>query len=340
MVRDGEPVARAAFTTTRSVGRTTLGDLIHPGRAIEAFTEGATLVFQSLHTYWPALGRFCAGLAAELGHVTQANAYLSPGAARGLAVHYDTHDVFALQVDGTKHWEVFAPVFPDPLAFQHWADVRSPDDPPTPAPAPDEPPVLDVTMAPGDCLYLPRGFVHRAWTTSETSLHITIGVHARTWFHAVKDLARLAADDPSLRATLRGGVDEKPEALRTLVHEWLDRQAEPALAETLRLDVGRQLAESAGYHAGRLVEATRTVDDATRVRPRNAGLLALSSDGREVVLRSPDHEVRLPVRVRPAIEVLLGQPSTVVADLAPLLDEAGRLVLVRRLLADGILTIQ
>ena len=340
-MRDGDPVARSTFTTTRSVGRATIADLIHPGRAIEAFGQGATLVFQSLHTYWPALGRFCAGLAAELGHATQANAYLSPGAARGLAVHYDTHDVFALQVDGTKRWEVFAPVFPDPLSFHHWADVRSPHDPPTPAPAPDEQPVLDVTMAPGDCLYLPRGFVHRAWTTSEASLHITIGVHARTWFHALKDLARQAADDPSLRATLPSGVDEKPEALRSLVHEWLDRQAEPALAGTLRLDVSRQLAESAGYHAGRLVEATRPVDDATLVRPRHAaGLLALSSDDGDLVVRSPDHEVRLPERVRPAIELLIGQPSTAVADLAPFLDAAGRVVLVRRLLADGVIAIQ
>ncbi len=340
-MRDGEPVARSVFTTTRSVGRTTIADLIHPGRAIEAFSNGATLVFQSLHTYWPALGRFCAGLAAELGHATQANAYLSPGEARGLAVHFDTHDVFALQVDGAKRWEVFAPVFPDPLAFQHWGDVRSPDDPPTPAPAPDEPPVLDVTMAPGDCLYLPRGFVHRAWTTSDTSLHITIGVHARTWFHALKDLARQAADDPALRATLPAGADEQPDAWRTALHEWLARQADPALAETLRFDSTRQLAESAGYHAGRLVEATRPVDDVTVVRPRHAaGLFVLSSDGSDVVVRSPDHEVRLPERVRPAIELLIGQPATAVADLAPFLDLAGRVVLVRRLLADGVLALR
>jgi len=333
-------VARSAFTVTRSVGQTTIADLIHAGRAIETFRDGATLVFQSLHTYWPALGRFCAGLAAQLGHATQANAYLSPGEARGLDVHYDTHDVFALQVAGTKRWEIFAPVFSDPLAFQHWSDVRSPGDPPTPALAPDEAPVLDVTMTPGDCLYLPRGFVHRAWTTSDASLHITIGVHARTWFHALKDLARRAADDPEFRVTLPAAIDEKPEVLRALVHEWLDRQPESALAGALELDACRQLAESAGYHAGRLVEATRPVDDATVVRLRHAaGLLSLASDDGDLVVRSPDHEIRLPERVRPALEFLVGQRSIAVADLAPFLDPAGRVVLVRRLLADGVLTI-
>ena len=182
-------------------------------------------------------------------------------------MHYDTHDVFALQVDGIKRWEVFAPVFPDPLAFQHWADVRSPNDQPTPAPAPDEPPVLEVTMAPGDCLYLPRGFVHRAWTPASprcTSRSVCTLARGST---PLKKLARQAADEPSLRATLPTGADEKPEALRTLVSEWLDRQAEPALAATLRSDASRQLAESAGYHAGRLVEATRPVDDATPSGP-------------------------------------------------------------------------
>ena len=45
----------------------------------------------------------------------QANAYLTPAGAAGLAPHHDTHDVFVLQVAGAKHWTVRAPVVDTPL---------------------------------------------------------------------------------------------------------------------------------------------------------------------------------------------------------------------------------
>jgi ribosomal protein L16 Arg81 hydroxylase len=34
----------------------------------------------------------------------------------------------------------------------------------------------DVTMHPGDVMYVPRGVRHRAETTTETSLHLTLGI--------------------------------------------------------------------------------------------------------------------------------------------------------------------
>ena len=65
---------------------------------------GATLVLQALHRTWPPLIRFGTELAAELGHPVQINAYITPPENQGFAAHYDTHDVFVLQVAGSKRW--------------------------------------------------------------------------------------------------------------------------------------------------------------------------------------------------------------------------------------------
>jgi NAD(P)-dependent dehydrogenase (short-subunit alcohol dehydrogenase family) len=49
-------------------------------------------------------------LAADLGHPTQVNAYITPPSSRGFSPHYDVHDVFVLQVAGEKHWRIHEPV--------------------------------------------------------------------------------------------------------------------------------------------------------------------------------------------------------------------------------------
>lgn len=338
MVREGRPLPRAAYTTTRSVGRHRFDDAIEPGRVIEAFRGGATVVFQSLHTQWAPLGRFCAALAAELGHPTQANAYLSPGEARGLAVHYDTHDVLALQVHGTKHWEVFPAAFEAPLSFQHWSDVRDDGDPESPEP--DGAPLVAAALGPGDSLYVPRGFVHRAHTTTDVSLHLTIGIRNRTWYAALHALAERAADDPRFRATLPGPSGpgaEEVERFRRLVASWLDDQPLDELAQAAG---HRQLAESAGYHRGVLRDVVAAIDDRTHLRPRHGpGAVRLESDGEDLVVVTPDRRVRMPQRVRPAVQRLLDGPDTELAALSPLLDQAGRAVLGRRLVAEGVLAI-
>lgn len=42
-------------------------------------------------------------------------------------------------------------------------------------------PILEVTLEPGDLLYLPRGFIHQASTVpNQHSLHVTISVYQKT----------------------------------------------------------------------------------------------------------------------------------------------------------------
>jgi ribosomal protein L16 Arg81 hydroxylase len=73
------------------------------------------------------------------------------------------------------------------------------------------PPLIEATLTPGDCLYLPRGFLHSATALGATSTHLTIGVHPWTRRHVADELVaealHRASADERLRASLRLGAD-------------------------------------------------------------------------------------------------------------------------------------
>ena len=145
-------------------------------------------------------------LAADLGHPVQVNAYVTPPQNRGFDDHYDVHDVFVVQVTGEKHWQVRPPVVESPLRDQPWTDRRD-----AVRLAAEGPPTIDAVLAPGDCLYVPRGWLHSATALGGTSIHLTMGVHVWTRRQLADDLLRAAGRgldaDPAVRAALELGVD-------------------------------------------------------------------------------------------------------------------------------------
>jgi hypothetical protein len=337
LVQDGDTLPRAGYTTTRRWGATRYEGVIDPAGTVAAMANGATLVLQALHTYWAPLGRFCASLHGELGHPVQANAYLTPARERGLGLHYDTHDVVVLQTAGHKRWEVYAPRFEAPLGNQHWSDVGAGQD----LDDGDLPLVLDTQLGPGDCLYLPRGFVHRVVGEDEASLHVTVGIHVQTWHHVLAAMLELAAGDVTVREALPTAVVQGSEPLDPAV---LERQ----LKELLGVDgLNERVAalgqgawtQYAGVHAGRLHEvvAPGPVDDGLVVACRpGSPRLEDEADGR-CALATTDRRIRFPAAARPALEALVGAGSLRVSELAPFLDGPSRVVVVRRLLREGVL---
>ena len=144
-------------------------------------------------------------LADDLGHPVQVNAYVTPPQNQGFADHYDVHDVFVLQVAGEKRWRIREPVLEAPLRDQPWEQHRAAVEQ-----AATAEPLIEETLSPGDCLYLPRGYLHSATALGGTSIHLTVGVHTWTRRHLVDAVlgrigARLA-DDVEARRSLPLGA--------------------------------------------------------------------------------------------------------------------------------------
>ena len=138
----------------------------------------------------------------EWGCMVGANVYLTPPqGAQGFAPHYDDIEAFILQLEGEKHWKVYPP-FPGSKNVLPRCSSRDF----TEMEMKNHKPIIDVILKPGDVLYMPRGWIHQAYTISPNdtisssssssesmhSLHLTVSA-MQTW--AWTDLMEILIPD-------------------------------------------------------------------------------------------------------------------------------------------------
>ena len=182
---------------------------IHPGEIKKLFKKGYTLQFFQPQRFSDSLHSICAGLERLFGTLAGSSAYLTPPLTQGLAPHWDDVDVFVLQTEGMKLWHLWAPT-------ERLSEVHSPDL----SRAALGPPALEVTLQPGDVLYLPRGTIHEAIALESFSTHVTISVYQK---YNLKSLIEKMM--PSLLDKLFSRCDgQHPEAPRLDVRRGLPVQ--------------------------------------------------------------------------------------------------------------------
>ncbi|MFF0478973.1 cupin domain-containing protein [Streptomyces sp. NPDC004284] len=301
------------------------------------YRNGSTIVLNALERRWGPLGTFAADLGAEVNARFQANVYLTPGGeSRGFNPHYDTHDVFVLQVHGVKRWRLYGSPYELPLRSRPYDHSQE-------APAPER----EIEMNPGDVLYLPRGAIHAATSADTASLHITMGVHPVLWAQVLQDaIGRLASEDVRFRSGLPLGFANDKElraqaadTVAGLVDVLAARLAPQELVEEAAKRAVSISPATLQHHLTDL-EAVSALGLTTSVR-RRPGLRWSADYGDEgVELEFHNKTVRLPGHVADEVRCIAeaGGPFTaesIVGDL----DTAGRLVLVQALVREGFLTL-
>jgi hypothetical protein len=196
-------------------------------------------------------------------------------------------------------------------------------------------PVIDTVLRAGDTLYLPRGWLHEARTSDVDSLHLTIGINVYTWLDAVHDALGDVEDELAFRRAVDG--DSSPGELLELLAERLDgegvaRRKAARLARRSRPVLDGQLAQ---------LRALETLSTATLLERRPSVLAAIEDEGDAIALSFHGKRLLLPGRLREeAAFVAEADGPFVAADLPGALDNAGRLVLARRLVREGFLRIR
>jgi len=139
-----------------------------PLRLFEQHSQGATIVLSQAQKLFKPLSDLCEEVMRTLQMRCQTNVYISPPANQGFNAHYDTHDVFILQVSGAKTFNFYPSSVELPCPdeqFDASALTSSEID-------------ESVDLSAGDTLYIPRGVVHDAVAHSTSpSIHITLGVY-------------------------------------------------------------------------------------------------------------------------------------------------------------------
>src|SRR5262245_24213133 len=165
-------------------------------RAYQLFATGATISLSQLHERLPPLAALCRAMEGTFSSHFQTNVYLSPPQAQGFKTHFDSHDVFVLQVSGSKLWTLYDTGIVLPLRGQAF-------DPGKHAPGP---PTRELMLNAGDLFYCPRGLYHSARSTDATSLHITLGLIGKTWADVMIEAVSAAClASPAFRANLPVG---------------------------------------------------------------------------------------------------------------------------------------
>jgi len=303
-------------------------------RAYELFRTGATISLSQMHERLASLADLCRAVEAIFSGHFQTNIYLSPPHAQGFQTHFDSHDVFILQVSGSKVWTLYNTAIELPLRGQAFDPDKHTPGPPTRA----------FTLRAGDLLYCPRGLYHSARSTDETSLHITLGLIGKTWADAMIEAVSAAClASPAFRANLPVGFanaafDARAAAttFRGLVDAFArDVQLEPILARFAEEFVTSR--RPALYGCLQELDAAPKLAIESTLRSRPDLVLLTREEKDKIVILFGSTEISLPLFVRDAVKFALAGAPFAVRDLPGELDDAGKVVLAQRLLREGLL---
>ncbi len=255
----------------------------------------------------------------------QVNSYSTPRGSQGFAVHHDTHDVLVLQVAGEKRWLLYDPLLELPLKHQRYSKSLGEHGEPTD----------DLVLRAGDTLYLPRGWLHQAETSDTDSLHLTIGINAYTWLDAAKAALGPLEHDADLRRGVAPDGEEADE-----IAERLRAQLSPEEVARRRrrrfLDTRRPIRED-GISQLRALER---LDVETPVERRSTVIADLEEGEDGVGIVFEGRELHFPAHARDeVVGCFEAEEPFRLSELPGDLDDAGRLVLARRLVREGFLRI-
>lgn len=293
--------------------------------------EGGTLVLDQLHNTDPKLSLLCRALAPELGHKFQTNLYLTPPHGKGFTPHWDNHDVFILQVLGSKHWklETTRRKLPEPgeSMGNEGRELRG------------EPTAFTVRQ--GDLIYIPRGWVHAAECGEEPSLHITFGVGAFFLEGLLAAVIKAGYQrDERLNATLplgfmHGSGDDLVRRVKAALHGMCDdkfltevvNQYRDELVRSFPLDISGQVRD---FFRPRSV----ALDDV--VGPRRGTVYRIQADAEFVRVNFGARSITFLGLFREALQFALNTPAYAVREIRGDLADEERIVFIERLIEEGL----
>ncbi len=183
----------------------------------EHLADGAAVVLEGLDILDPMINALLSRID-ECFPCVLANcvAFFSQSDNEAYPAHCDTDDVLVFQLDGRKTWHLFAPQQRRYFGAANLSDEQL-------GPVRNE-----ITLRPGDALYIRAGVPHRCVTPGSYSLHLSIDLGDRTpnveqiaaaADELYKHAPAAAYDPPSQVVDQFAGIMQSPDFLATLQRE-------------------------------------------------------------------------------------------------------------------------
>ncbi len=178
---------------------TTTDELVRDRGRLRAYLDdGHPLVWNRARGLWPEVDAVSTLLAEALGAHVWPNVYATGTAGTPFDVHFDAHEVIALQCEGEKAWQISEVRVDRPLDAAEMepaiaAALRGRRDEAAARTA------LAFTALPGDLVYVPRGQFHNAKASGGRSLHVTFGIRLPSGFEIARQIVLDLLADPMMR---------------------------------------------------------------------------------------------------------------------------------------------
>lgn len=307
--------------------------IAQPGAFYAEYFRGATINLRKVHLRRPPVTRMCRRLEELFTAASRCGAFFTPAHAQGALPHFTGGHVFMLHLEGCKRWQLWKPIIPFALK-RHRGDVSELD---------LGPPDFELTLHPGDLLYCPPGYIHEAWTEDSAALHLSVVIEASRWTDMLADALDAVSDrDERYRHSLPPGLllERQPasdarERFKGLLRDFaeqgnfeeaLDRLADRFLSGLRPLPDG---------HLGRLAQVDALELDSV-VRKRDGMPCRVDTAQGMASIQFPGSTVRGPLSLEPALR-FIAEAGTFPIRALPALGDESKLILVHRLLREGLL---
>jgi len=332
LARNGAYLAPEAYTKNIKHGSEFFNGVPDIAQIQSEYRSGSTVVLPALQRTWAPLRQLCEALENDFSHPVHANAYLTPGDSPGFTPHYDTHEVFVLQVAGSKRWRVFEP----PLTLPHRTQPFTPAGYVLPAP------ILELELKQGDLLYLPRGYVHAAHTSSGHSAHVTIGITVYTWVELLSELVASSKDMLDFRAALPPGFATREE-IRTVLKDGLAQCIDQLRRNTdydrVIENFVQKVRSGRARPEGTFRSDVRVIGLRTQLKTPEAERCHITKENGSAVLDFEGRKFVLPEKIRATVDDMCRRKLFRPGELGGPLDNDGKLTLARYLHGEGFLTL-
>ncbi|EGM79253.1 Cupin superfamily protein [Rheinheimera sp. A13L] len=178
----------------------TLRHRLNKSSLYKLLRQGATLIDNKI-VGEPLFDDLAKQIAAYCGRQTVVSSYAAFGEKDSFRNHWDTRDVFVLQLIGRKKWTVYPPSFENPLFMQQSKDLEQS------FPCSDTP-YMEFMLEAGDIFYLPRGWWHNPMPVGEETFHLAVGTFPPFAINYVEWIMTQLPNLPAARKSLDSGEDD------------------------------------------------------------------------------------------------------------------------------------
>jgi ribosomal protein L16 Arg81 hydroxylase len=146
-------------------------EFLNRGVLEDYLSRGAALVAEGLDIVFPQINEFCAAIdAARPGVLSNPLVFFSQRGTEAYRGHFDADDVLVMHLAGQKKWRLHARQAPRRVEMGELSPEKM------------GPLRKEITLNPGDALYLKAGTVHHVETTSPYSMHLSVDIADRNLY--------------------------------------------------------------------------------------------------------------------------------------------------------------